>query len=90
MALRSELPSIVSRSLGSPRRVRLDRLGKIISGPDCGRYVFVKDDAFHVGRYLIILASGQYLEESRDTWIESRTALERHFVAASWEVDWME
>ena len=71
--------------------IRLNTLGRIVQGENCGVFIHVIDDAENTGGYLIFSCENQKFEgEVFDNWVENWESLQRHFAGSNWVIDWLE
>ena len=69
----------------------LERVGRIATGPDVGRFVLVRDDQERTGGFLIFQSSAPDIfsaTEVFDSWVERRDDLHAFFSEAGWDVEW--
>jgi hypothetical protein len=68
--------------------IKIGSTGRICSGENCGGFVKVVDDADATGGYLILTSSNPDFSPGFDDWVEDIEAVNRHFVAMGWVIDW--
>ena len=69
--------------------IPLDRVGRIASGDEQGRYVRVVDDTEQSGGFLIFTSDDPKFEgEVFDNWVLDYRTVGAYFRAANWIVEW--
>lgn len=72
--------------------IKINKHGTIIKGEQEGWDVYIEDDTFNTGGYLILVTPPKELKESNgyDNWVENLESLEDYFQEAMWKVKWKE
>ncbi len=70
--------------------IKIDVVGKIISGDDKGRFVKIQNDSQNTGGFLVLISTKQdFSEKGYDDWVESYDSLQKYFNESSWNVNWL-
>ena len=70
--------------------IPLERVGRIIDGPDNGRYVLVRNDQERAGGFLILQSSSPEMFSASgvfDDRVERHSDLDAFFAETGWTVD---
>jgi hypothetical protein len=65
------------------------RIGKILSGEECGLFIKVISDHDNTGGFLILTGDDKDLKNCFDSWVENELHLEQYFLEAGWLVEWL-
>ncbi|MGW3157551.1 hypothetical protein [Streptomyces sp. NPDC001089] len=69
--------------------IRLETLGRITSGEEQGRYVYIRELADDPPSYLVLTAADPDLKVAGgDEWVEDFASLEQFFEEGGWVVEW--
>ncbi|MEU8484545.1 hypothetical protein [Streptomyces sp. NPDC048641] len=69
--------------------IRTETLGRIASGDEQGRYVYIRELADEPPSYLVLTAADPDLKVTGgDEWVEDFASLEQFFEEGRWVVDW--
>lgn len=71
--------------------IEIGRVGRIVGGDECGRFVRVQELGDSPPSYLVLLAhDAAFTRGCGDDWVEDRGALSQYFAEARWVVEWEE
>ena len=70
------------------KKIKIESVGKIISGDDTGCWIMIEDGSENTGGYLIHQSDTPDFIEGCDDWVENYKALEGYFHESQWEIDW--
>ncbi|MFI5663545.1 hypothetical protein [Streptomyces sp. NPDC051684] len=77
------------RVLAGTGMVEVEKLGRIASGDEQGRYVYVKELPDEPPSYLVLTAADPDLKaDGGDEWVEDFSSLEQFFGEGRWLVEW--
>ncbi|MFK4071767.1 hypothetical protein [Streptomyces sp. NPDC029674] len=69
--------------------MEFEKVGRISSGDDAGKYVKIQELPDSPPSYLILLACDpEFVNGCGDYWVEDRPSLEGFFREGRWVVDW--
>ncbi|MFJ8933792.1 hypothetical protein ACIRLA_45240 [Streptomyces sp. NPDC102364] len=69
--------------------IKVEALGRIASGDEQGRYVYVQELADDPPSYLVLTATDPALKVAgSDEWAEDFASLEQFFDEGRWVVEW--
>ncbi len=68
--------------------IKIDTIGKITSGDECGWYVKVLDDSENTGGFIVLTSERIDFSNAFDSWVESLDALQSYFEESQWTVKW--
>ncbi|WP_030543243.1 hypothetical protein, partial [Streptomyces albus] len=70
--------------------IQVETLGRIASGDEQGRYVFVQELPDDPPSYLVLTAADADLKVAGgDEWVEDFASLEAFFEEGRWVVEWL-
>ena len=70
-------------------KIELDRVGKIVSGPETGHFIKVVRGSENDNSYLVLKSPNFTFQDGFDDWVEDQECLEAYFEEADWEIQWM-
>ncbi len=73
--------------------IKINTIGKILSGGYTGWYVYVEDDSEYTGGYLIHTCIDPDIYDTRegyDSWAEDLSSVENYFKESNWTIEWLE
>lgn len=68
--------------------IKIDTIGKIVTGEDAGCWLRIEDDARNTGGYLIHISRDPDFIDSHDCWVKDKSDLDRFFKECAWKVEW--
>lgn len=69
--------------------IRINQVGRIISGDSLGHYVKVEDDSTSTGGYLVVTSTMPDFEICFDDWVQDIDSLRQYFKDSHWSVQWL-
>ncbi|HBF81025.1 MAG TPA: hypothetical protein DD420_14170 [Streptomyces sp.] len=69
--------------------IRIDSIGRIVSGEEVGRFVKIQELPDDPPSYLVLTAEDRnFHKEGSDSWVEDETSLRQYFTESRWIIDW--
>lgn len=70
--------------------IKINTVGKILTGHQAGWYVKIQDDREDSGGFLILTAeSSEWNGKGFDNWVEDEDSLQKFFIQAGWTILWL-
>ncbi|MBI3715847.1 MAG: hypothetical protein HY255_07630 [Betaproteobacteria bacterium] len=69
--------------------IQIGKVGRILEGPDIGKYVKVIDDAVNTGGFLVLICANPDLSVGFDDWVENESGLQGYFEETGWRIEWI-
>lgn len=69
-------------------KIKINSIGKIISGDEYGSYLKIIADSNNTGGFLILTSGSKAFKNGHDNWVENVEMLEQYFTESNWIIQW--
>jgi len=67
--------------------IKINIVGKILTGDDAGSFLKILDDSRNTGGYLVLVSERESFENGHDDWVENKLSLKYSFKVSKWEIE---
>ena len=71
-------------------QILIGKWGKIVSGQNAGRYVFVQEDPQETGGFFIFQCREPSIKTGFDNWAENIESVQNFFQHSGWKIVWLD